>query len=281
MRLRKSIFVSVFCGVLFFMPIVAHADIYEESNSNDTIGQAQQIKRDNKTIYQYARGDDSQAYIVNGYMDNQEDVDWYKLELDASKENYIFFSHYNSSKNDSTVEFYDEQGNIITNNRYMALGGGGVKELLSTPYTGTYYVKIASSQWNVKLNYRMSIGEPVCLGKFYAYKFGNITLGPSNPNWSGSADLTNEQLPSKAIVRTVSLMGVSPSAYNSMSFRNQAVSWKNISLNGYDTDCTQQYRLKQKWEIRYVGSSRDRNVTPEIKLYYTFPLTIENSKFWR
>ncbi len=263
------------------MPIVAHADIYEESNSNDTIGQAQQIKRDNKTIYLYATGDDSQAYIVNGYMDNQEDVDWYKLELNASKDNYIFYSHYNSSKNDSTVEFYDEQGKIMPNNRYMALGGGGVKELLSTPYTGTYYVKIASSQWNVKLNYRMSIGEPVCLGKSYSHKFENITLGPSNPNWSGSINLSREQLPSQAIVRNVSLMGVSPSAFKSMSFSNQSVPWKDISIYDYDTDCTPKYILKQEWKIRYVGSSRDRNVTPEIKLYYTFPLTIENSKFWR
>lgn len=281
MRLRKSIFVSVFCSVMFFTPIVAHADIYEESNPNDTIGQAQQIKRDNKTIYQYARGDDSLAYIVNGYMDNPEDVDWYKLELDASKDNYIFYSHYNSSKNNSIVEFYDEQGNIMPNNRHMALGGGGVKELLSTPYTGTYYVKITSSQWNEKLNYRMSIGEPVCLGKSYSHKFENITLGPSNPNWSGSINLSREQLPSQAIVRNVSLMGVSPSAFKSMSFSNQSVPWKDISIYDYDTDCTPKYILKQEWKIRYVGSSRDRKVTPEIRLYYTFPLTIENSKFWR
>lgn len=281
MRFRKSLFLSVFCGVLFFMPIVAHADIYQESNSNETIEHAQQIRRDNKTIYQYATGDDTQAYIVNGYLDNQEDVDWYKLDLDAKKDNYIFYSHYNSSSNNSIVEFYDEQGNILTNNRYYAIAGGGIKELVRTPYTGTYYVKISSSMWKEKLNYRMSIGEPICLGKSYSYKFGNITLGPSNPNWSGSVNLTREQLPSQAIVRSVSLMGVSPSAYKSMSFCNESISWKNITLNGYDTDCTQQYRLKQVWQIRYTGGSRDRKVTPEIKLYYTYPLTIENSKFWR
>lgn len=106
-------------------------------------------------------------------------------------------------------------------------------------------------------------------------------MGPSNPNWSGFADLTYEQLPSNAIVRSVSLMGVSPSAYKNMSFRNGNVPWKDISIYDYDTDCTPKYILKQKWKIRYVGSSRDRKVTPEIRLYYTFPLTIENSKFWR
>lgn len=281
MRLRKSLFVSVLCGMIFLTPIVAHAEIYQESSLNETIEQAQHIKRDNKTVYQYATGDDSQAYILNGYLDNQGDVDWFKLELNAEKDNYIFFSHYNSSTNTSIVEFYNEQGNMISNNRYSAAGGGGVKELISTPYTGTYYVKISSAHWNGKLNYRMSIGEPVCVGKSYSHQFGSITLGPSNLNWSGAINLTRETLPEDSIVRSVSLMGVSPSAYKSMSFCNEFVPWKDITLSGFDTNCTQQYKLKQEWQIRYVGGTRDRRVTPKITLYYTYPMTEKNSIFWR
>lgn len=127
----------------------------------------------------------------------------------------------------------------------------------------------------------MSIGEPVCVGKSYSHQFGSITLGPSNPNWSGAINLTRETLPEDSIVRSVSVMGVSPSAYKSMSFRNEFVPWKDITLSGFDTNCTQQYKLRQEWQIRYVGGTRDRRVTPKITLYYTYPMTVKNSEFWR
>lgn len=281
MKLRKSLFTVAFSAIMLLTPVTAHAQVYQEANSNETIDQAQVIARDNKSVYQYATGDDSQAYIINGYLDNVEDVDWFKIDLKANQNNYLVFSHYNSSTNSSIVEICNEQGDVISGNSYRAVGGGGVNVMINTPYTGTYYVKVYSSTWNGKLNYRMSIGEPICMGKSYTHKFGTITLGPSNSNWSGSAYLSTEKLPANAIVRNVDLSGVVSSAYKSMAFRNEYVTWRDVTFSGYNTPCTQQYKLKQTWQIKYVGSSRDRKVNPTLTLYYTYPLTMENSAFWR
>lgn len=281
MKLRKSLFAAAFSGILLLTPVTAHAQVYQEANSNETIDQAQDIVRDNKTVYQYATGDNSQAYIIDGYLDNVEDADWFKIDLNANQNNYLVFSHYNSSTNASIVEICNDQGNVISGNSYRAVGGGGVNVMINTPYTGTYYVKVYSSTWNGKLNYRMSIGEPICEIESYTYKFGTITLGPSNSNWSGSADLSKEKLPVNAIVRKVSLLGVGPSAYKSMAYRNEFISWRNITLSGYSTPCTQEYKLTQTWQIKYVGNNRDKKVTPSLTLYYTYPLSMENKAFWK
>lgn len=80
MKLRKSLFAVAFSGIMLLTPVTAHAQVYQEANSNETIDQAQTIMRDNKTVYQYATGDDSQAYIIDGYLDNADDTDWFKID---------------------------------------------------------------------------------------------------------------------------------------------------------------------------------------------------------
>lgn len=43
MKLRKSLFTVAFSAIMLLTPVTAHAQVYQEANSNETIDQAQVI----------------------------------------------------------------------------------------------------------------------------------------------------------------------------------------------------------------------------------------------
>ena len=144
MRKRVIAFVLLLAFMISMMPVNIFAA--SESESNDTRDAATNIVTNEK---------------VSGNLASSRDVDWYKFTLASNGVIKPVFNHsdLSSSRNYWEIGIYDANGDLVVPSGTWIVSGNGTSATLpeiGLP-AGTYYVKIADSNYHSNTTYSFNL----------------------------------------------------------------------------------------------------------------------------
>lgn len=106
-----------------------HAQSMKETEPNDTMETAETISANRQTPQEYMKGDNSNSYVVKGYV-STSDEDWFKVYLNSAQDSY--FSIYSDIL---YFQIYDSNGNsvyrtgkVIREGERICLSSGNTKQ---------------------------------------------------------------------------------------------------------------------------------------------------------
>lgn len=246
------------------------------------------INSTQQTAYQLTKNSisDSLTYspqkLNNCFLSNSNDVDWYKVFLDAGTQTLTI----NSSTNNKIAEIYSQDGKTTISKGTF---GPSTKQSqkFTVPTSGTYYIKIYSKeQFTTKSYYSIFVGAPWYKRGSYSQSLSTLTLTPSK-KVSNTAYFnlgSNSSIPNTAVVEHIYLNGseVNKNAVNnkvrSLKADSQS-SWTDISgIVFFDQNVlntTNPTPLKQGWSFKHSVSSfysgyTSYSLSPIVKFDYLY-----------
>lgn len=275
-KFKKIIILMATAAILLsFNQQVKAAETHNEVEPNDSITQAESIKRNVRTPADAPAGGSSGTNFVYGNLNNAEDVDWYKVILYSDQDNIWDFTFTNSDSGDAQLEVYDSNENLVGSNSFdYSLNISDRAFRVSVPTTAIYYLKVSNSSLNSSLNYGFIIGSPVYLMTSYTHNFSSITL-TANSSWTGAINLLNiSTIPKDAIAYKVALDGGTLASTTTRSIRSNSNStWKVSSMTPWKISLpvTTTYMLRQSWEVRYNANKKTTSFSPKVTFWYVYP----------
>ncbi len=252
---------------------IVKAETHRETEPNDTMEQAEEIKERTQSMEEYHNGDNTNSYVVKGST-SMTDPDWYKVYLFAGSK--IYFSLDRSAEVMFTIT--DGSGNDIypwTENRYGDTTYSAYEVNISG--NGYYYIGLKGDT-KYSESYSFSIGTPV-------YRSGNIklsnnksiTLSSGNPSYAEIYDLKYQNLPKGGIVYQMCAGGfytgdvgqlkVSCSTSSTDISTTVMAYISNLKIPfgyGYETD--------GRYTVTYSKGTGTKTFTPDMTFYYVYPI---------
>lgn len=246
------------------------------------------INNTQETAYQLTKNSisDSLTYSPNRlsscFLSDSNDVDWYRVFLDAGTQTLTI----NSSTNNKIADVYTQDGSTLL---LEGTFGPSTKQSqkFTVPTSGTYYVKIHSNEsFNTKSYYSIFVGAPWYKRGSYSQPLSTLSLTPyRKESTTATFDLTNNSsIPKTAVVEHVYLNGseVNKNYVNNKvrSIRADSQrSWTDISgvvfFDENVLNTTNPISLKQGWSFKHSissfwGSYTSYSLSPIVKFDYLY-----------
>lgn len=246
------------------------------------------INNTQETAYQLTKNSvsDSLTYSPNRlsscFLSDSNDVDWYRVFLDAGTQTLTI----NSSTNNKIADVVSSDGStLISEGTFGPSTKQSQKFQVNT--AGTYYIKIYSKeQFTTKSYYSIFVGAPWYKRGSYSQSLSTLSLTPyRKESTTATFDLTNNSsIPNTAVVEHVYLNGseVNKNFVNNKvrSIKaNSQSSWTDISgIVFFDENVlntTSPIRLKQGWSFKHSissfwGSYTSYSLSPVVKFDYLY-----------
>lgn len=240
--------------------------------------------------------------VTYGTIHDDNDVDWYKIDVLSSEEPISIFLT-NIPRNcdyDLYLVKYDST-NGITALYANTESGTTSEEMYGYVEAGTWYVVVQASS-DVANNYSTS-SYALYMGNYYRtgqhgyvdtgldISFGYIAVGNTNPVYKGwyTYDLTNNtSIPNDAAVTKIYLTDSGNGAYWIGFYKMIAAGGQGTVLGDkigqidlmYSYDSGNRYYVKQPWLIGgHIIASTNFVWEPQILIAYEFGATVQNLRF--
>lgn len=273
--LKKGIAGAILMGCIGAGSILTYgATTYTDSESNNTVGEAQYIAYNAQTEAQAVANSNGVYRSVTGSL-VKEDEDWYKVSLyrptgDYYQENYLDIS---GGTGYIYIDIYNAQLEKISTFKYLKYSTDNVFKI-DIEEDGVYYVRLYHPNNNLTDSYNFTIGRPKYKLGSYSYKFGSATL-PAKGKWEKYINLsTISEIPNRAIGYQVGVGGCTTSVSSERYFYNQFYNdWVETKITyQYDLPVTKASLIDQKWGVKYVSSNSKRQTfNPSLIIYYVYP----------
>ncbi len=262
--LAACITAALFTGITMNV----HAQSVKETEPNDTMETAETISANRQTPQEYMKGDNSNSYVVKGYV-STSDEDWFKVYLNSAQDSY--FSIYSDIL---YFQIYDSNGNPVTEEIYEtdATSHYHVYDFNHLP-TGYYYVRLRGTR--VIDSYQFLFGNPVYRTGKVIREGERISLSSGNTKQEDIIDFTYSDCPEKAQVTTILIGGVNSGyadkvevAYSespSTFIKTYSAAWGSI-----DVPFSYNYGLDGAYTFSYTYKN-DKTFTPIYSFYYIYP----------
>lgn len=233
---------------------------------------------------------------------DEDDVDWYKIDVLSSEESIsIFLTNIPSNCDyDLYLAQYDSTNGITA--LYANIESGTTSEAMyGYVEAGTWYVVVQPSS-SVENNYSTS-NYTLYMGDYYrtgqhgyvdtglGISFGYIAVGNTTPVYKGwyTYDLTNNTtIPDDAMVTKIYLTDTGNGAYWLGFYKMVAAGGQGVVLDEkigqidlmYSDDTASKFYVKQPWLIGgHILASTSFVWEPHILIAYEFGATVQNLRF--
>lgn len=280
-RIRKVLCGTIFAfGLMMISSMNVKAENSYEVEPNNSIEQAQTVRRNTVTLAKYAStmyvaGKVSGQHIMNGKLE-ANDVDYYKFYLDPDDDNILDFKCFTSQR--YILDICTADGQPIEGNRFTCAKEGKNIFRVNISTEGAYYLRIThGSSSTVSKDYLFTIGNANCDSGTYAVSYDPQILGGTNPTFEVKEERfkKDNSLPNYAIVYQAILEGTPSRATSSREIRNERnTSWKTAQNYTWKCDLVvnDTNALKQTWQIQYNAGSSTKSIVPTLRMYYVYPL---------
>lgn len=245
---------------------------YTDTETNNTVEQAQQISRNVMTYAQRVSGNNSLYRYVRGTLSGN-DEDWYRVYLDSTADTYFDIS---GGSGYIYIDIYDSDYNKINTFTYLnnSYSTGHVFKVNASE-SGTYYIRLYHENIKVNSNYYFTIGNPEYKLGTYTHNFSSITL-KAKAQWEQKVNLASVySIPNQAIGYGITVSGCTTSVSSNRYFYNEFFDGWVATKAGYyyNLPVTESSNLDQTWGIKYISSSTKNNTfSPQFTIDYVYPV---------